>query len=326
MESNKININISCEYKYNQKLINWTFKDILNYYNDKTLKLDPEYQRDIVWNEDKMMSLIDSIIHGYYIPPLIINLNTDGKYICIDGKQRITSILNFMTNKIYYSINDNKIYFKDFDRFSEHTFYNRQIQVCYYENIDSDVELEIFRRVQKGEPMAKMELMKSYNPDLINELLKKTSDRIYKEFFRKYNIRQHRDYHLNYVLRAFMMECKKDKEFITLTLPEVEKFVKKYDNKDNYENEKSFYNNLEKLLNFLNDDKIFNDLQNTLTILDFILLYKITIDNKLIGYKNYYKNFLEYYNNKTNNSMSTYIPSILNDIYDNIKNNKDNNN
>ena len=47
------------------------------------------------------MSLIESIIEGYYYPPIIINL-TNGSYNCIDGKQRITKFLNFINNQIYY--------------------------------------------------------------------------------------------------------------------------------------------------------------------------------------------------------------------------------
>ena len=51
-------------------------------------------------------------------------------------------------------------------------------------------------------------------------------------------------------------------------------------------------------------------------ILDFIILYKMILDNIL---EENYDNFLEYHKNKTNNTMTTYTPSLLNDIYKNIK-------
>ncbi|KAH8981110.1 hypothetical protein EDB86DRAFT_3107326 [Lactarius hatsudake] len=67
---------------------------------DGGINLDPDYQRDVVWTETKQIGLIDSVIRNYYIPPLIFAVSTsqDGSEtrICIDGKQRLTSIQKFM--------------------------------------------------------------------------------------------------------------------------------------------------------------------------------------------------------------------------------------
>ncbi len=76
-------------------------------------------------------------------------------------------------------------------------------------------------RVQKGEPMTKMEIMKSYNPDLICNVIIKLDK--YKIILKKYNIKTVGDYYLHYILRVLMMEYKKDKDFITLTIQEIEK-------------------------------------------------------------------------------------------------------
>ncbi|KXN84304.1 hypothetical protein AN958_12768 [Leucoagaricus sp. SymC.cos] len=54
----------------------------------------------IVWPEPKQVGLIDSIFCNFYIPPVIFSVNTqeDGSEtrICIDGKQRLTSIYRFL--------------------------------------------------------------------------------------------------------------------------------------------------------------------------------------------------------------------------------------
>lgn len=73
------------------------------------MKLDPEYQRDVVWDEARSSGLIASVLQGYFIPPIIFNVNTEidiGAHgmsrterhyrICVDGKQRLTSIGKFM--------------------------------------------------------------------------------------------------------------------------------------------------------------------------------------------------------------------------------------
>jgi uncharacterized protein with ParB-like and HNH nuclease domain len=156
----KININISSEYKYNNNQIPTPFYEIKNRIDNNQLNLNPDYQREVVWSEDKMEALIESIIHGYYVPPIILNL-VNGKYNCIDGKQRISSLYNFLNNKIYYSINDQELIFDNFDEQSKQSFLNRAFQTCLYQELDYETEVEIFRRVQKGEPMTKMDRFKN---------------------------------------------------------------------------------------------------------------------------------------------------------------------
>lgn len=51
-----------------------------------------------------MQGLIDSVMKNYYIPPLLFSahLNDNGQIIrhCIDGKQRLSSIMRFMDGQI----------------------------------------------------------------------------------------------------------------------------------------------------------------------------------------------------------------------------------
>ncbi|RUS29582.1 hypothetical protein BC938DRAFT_480485 [Jimgerdemannia flammicorona] len=49
-----------------------------------------------VWPEKKMCHLIDSIIRNYYVPPVLFAAKSvqgrPSKRVCVDGKQRLTSI------------------------------------------------------------------------------------------------------------------------------------------------------------------------------------------------------------------------------------------
>ncbi|KAI0314934.1 hypothetical protein OF83DRAFT_1085318 [Amylostereum chailletii] len=71
---------------------------------DGAIDLDPPYQRDVVWPEAKQIGLIDSLIRNYYIPPVIFAVKTaeDGSEtrVCIDGKQRLTSVQKFIDGLI----------------------------------------------------------------------------------------------------------------------------------------------------------------------------------------------------------------------------------
>ena len=57
---------------------------------------------DVVWADVKQMALIDSIYRNYHIPPILFSVSPDPDLpgnalrVCLDGKQRLTSIVRFM--------------------------------------------------------------------------------------------------------------------------------------------------------------------------------------------------------------------------------------
>ena len=138
--------------------------------DDGKLDLNPEYQRDVVWDESMRMRFIDSVIRGYIPNNIIINKGDLGKWTCIDGKQRLTSILQFYQNEIpreyedtdgemtyvYFSkIPNNSPYDADRtmilteeDQYSK--FLDRKIPVAYYIRLDYDIQTDIFNRIQNS--------------------------------------------------------------------------------------------------------------------------------------------------------------------------------
>jgi hypothetical protein len=76
-------------------------------------------QRDYVWNVDQKRELIWSILLGRHVPHLaVINtINKEGEtkdlYLIIDGKQRLSTIFNFIDNKFTLLIDDREYYFSE---------------------------------------------------------------------------------------------------------------------------------------------------------------------------------------------------------------------
>jgi hypothetical protein len=91
------------------------------------IDLDPEYQRGwcctviqrldavpllifispaaVVWSTSKQMAIIDSLFHNYYIPPVVFAISKDPldgyeTRLCVDGKQRLTSIQKFFDGQV----------------------------------------------------------------------------------------------------------------------------------------------------------------------------------------------------------------------------------
>lgn len=64
--------------------------------SDYQINLEPDFQRKNVWTLQQKMSFVGHLLEGGDVNPVIINARDDGGYDMVDGKQRVTSCLNFM--------------------------------------------------------------------------------------------------------------------------------------------------------------------------------------------------------------------------------------
>lgn len=73
------------------------------------LKLNPDFQRGCVWTEQQQVDYIEYVLRGgmsgktfYLNNPKLGNRIVDGydDFVCVDGLQRITSILRFLNDEI----------------------------------------------------------------------------------------------------------------------------------------------------------------------------------------------------------------------------------
>ena len=59
------------------------------------LDISPEYQRLFRWSEGARSRFIESLLLEMPVPPIYVIEEEDGKYLLIDGLQRISSYLHF---------------------------------------------------------------------------------------------------------------------------------------------------------------------------------------------------------------------------------------
>lgn len=79
----------------------WTIGTIYNQIKEGNIELNPRFQRRNAWKDDRRSRLIESIIIGYPIPEIVLaqDLYETGKYIVIDGKQRLLTIAGYFNNE-----------------------------------------------------------------------------------------------------------------------------------------------------------------------------------------------------------------------------------
>ena len=73
--------------------------DLYRMYNKNQLQLQPDFQRNFVWKPAVQTRFIDSLVKQLPIPSLCLALDyKTGKYLVIDGLQRISTVVKFFEN------------------------------------------------------------------------------------------------------------------------------------------------------------------------------------------------------------------------------------
>lgn len=192
---------MTSKYKTNQKTVDVdTITNQISNASKMKVVINPEYQRDVIWEEGRMAYFIDSIMKGIAPMPILLCMNSDkASKICMDGKQRLTSLLRFKQNELKW---DNK-YFKDLSAPEQMYFLNSSIHVIEYEELSYDDQKEIFSRIQYGRPLSDGEKIISVFDQESAIKFKKLCDDLYTEKLSKFkNIKNKRDEHYIFVVHV----------------------------------------------------------------------------------------------------------------------------
>jgi hypothetical protein len=75
----------------------WTTATLLDQLVRENIQLNPRFQRRDAWNIERKSRFIESIILGFPIPHIVLasNRTERGKFVVLDGKQRLLTILQF---------------------------------------------------------------------------------------------------------------------------------------------------------------------------------------------------------------------------------------
>jgi len=194
---------------------------LLTEYENQMIDLTAPYQRDIIWKNPQQSAFINSVIRRIMPLPLVFNVKTSDKkqWVCMDGKQLITLLINFYNNKvstqidsdeyIYYSVipTDTKKRNKKYRIFTQeerNRFNNTIIPMIVYENLTQSDERDIFQRIQFGSQMTDGELVLAlFNDEIVAGEYKKLCKK-YKKYFKRY-IRQKTDRSEEYDLISYIL-------------------------------------------------------------------------------------------------------------------------
>ncbi|SPC64494.1 uncharacterized protein UHOD_07374 [Ustilago sp. UG-2017b] len=174
----------------------YSTRTIYTMVKDDIVDLEPEYQRGVVWTADKQSAVIESIMRHYYVPPVLLSVQNQEStedeltYVCIDGKQRISSICAFLDNKIPVRepSTSRRFWYKEdliagktpaLNAAQRRKFDNEQLTVVEFEGLSDEVERDMFSRVQMGVTLSPAEKLGAHLgpwPDFIRQMVKRFID------------------------------------------------------------------------------------------------------------------------------------------------------
>lgn len=200
-----------------------SISSIVNDLKNNMIDLNAIYQRDIVWDvEDKSM-YINSVIIGVAGNNITLNTDKKGTKICMDGKQRCSSLREFTENKFpvcdidisdktkeyYYGPSLDNISCTDKTKINiltpelRNKFNNRKVNIVMYVNLDYNQQTEIFNRIQYGKKLTNGEIVISKIKDNLSSVNMKQYCDSKETYLKKYY--KDRKNHYNFIVQLMYM-------------------------------------------------------------------------------------------------------------------------
>lgn len=176
------------DIKDEDKVVTWDTKsfstlEINRKYNKQRLILQPDFQRDYVWKNNIASRFIESILLKLPIPIVYLAESNDGKLLVIDGQQRLTTIIRFITNnlmltKLQVLTNLNGCRFGDLNETQQAAFEDYQIiTTVLAKTCNPNLKFDMFERLNTGSvKLNKQELRNCIYRGEFNNLLKRLAE------------------------------------------------------------------------------------------------------------------------------------------------------
>ena len=148
----------------------WKASRLIQAVESGELDLETEYQRDTIWPKEKRSKLIDSMLKDIDIPKIYVaHFTKEKRYECIDGKQRIASIMDFYKDTIpsLSGVFFSKLSMEDKKSFLDYEFTISVINNPKYVDI-----VELFDRLNIGVALNGGEMIHAMQGDLRNFIFK----------------------------------------------------------------------------------------------------------------------------------------------------------
>ncbi len=189
-------LNISGDRKVVLEKADRSLSELHRWYKNGRIIVDPEWQRNYVWDKIRASKLIESFLIDIPVPVIYMAKNNQ-KYEVIDGLQRLTSVFKYFDNEfplkgveILTDLNGKK--FKEIDSFYQNKLEDSILRSFELSSGDSDMHFIVFERINTGSvKLNDMEIRNCLFRGPLNNVLKELSTN--SDFISSLNQRGYKD-------------------------------------------------------------------------------------------------------------------------------------
>ena len=145
---------------------NRTIHDVMRRIEQGSYVMDPDFQRDFIWTEEKQCRLIESVIMRIPLPVFYMAEDDEGRMVVVDGLQRLSTFSRFVRNDLKLNLPDRReLHRKTFSDLPSKL--QNRVEDCnlIFYIIDAKVperaRLDIFDRVNSGETLTRQQMRNS---------------------------------------------------------------------------------------------------------------------------------------------------------------------
>ncbi|MCY4646391.1 MAG: DUF262 domain-containing protein [Gammaproteobacteria bacterium] len=158
-----------------------TIYEVVRRINKGFYVMNPDFQRDLVWEEAQQSKLIESVIMRIPLPVFYLAEDEQGRMVVVDGLQRLSTFRKFLKDELVLRLShQQELEGKRFSNLSPKL--QNRVEDCnlIFYIIDSKVaesaRLDIFERVNSGVPLTRQQMRNSLYMGRATRFLRKEAE------------------------------------------------------------------------------------------------------------------------------------------------------
>ncbi|MFC0219043.1 uncharacterized protein with ParB-like and HNH nuclease domain [Pseudochelatococcus lubricantis] len=173
---------ISGDRKFILEKADRSLSELHRWHKNGRIIVDPEWQRNYVWDKNRASKLIESFLIDIPVPVIYLAKREDGKYEVIDGLQRLTTVFKFLDNE--FKLQEMELipnisgkYFRDIGYEYQNKLEDSLLRSFEMASTSGDMHFIVFERINTGSvKLNDMEIRNCLYRGPLNNLLKELSD------------------------------------------------------------------------------------------------------------------------------------------------------
>ena len=140
-----------------------TVHDVLRRIDAGRYVMDPDFQRDFIWDDEKQSKLIESVLLRIPLPVFYLAEDDQGRMIVVDGLQRLSTFRRFAQNELRLRLKNrqelNKKKFLDLSPKLQNRIEDCTLILYIIDaKVPEQARLDIFERVNGGVPLTRQQM------------------------------------------------------------------------------------------------------------------------------------------------------------------------